>query len=85
MADAVIRSSMALEVIAEFSSLPEAQIAASVLQSADIAAVVMDGVDVALNPIAQLRSSFRLAVAEEDACTARQVLAAAEEAGSEEA
>lgn len=72
---------MALEVIAEFSTLPEAQIAATVLQSADIAAVVMDGPDLALNPIAQLRASFRLAVAEEDAYSARQVLAAAEQSG----
>ena len=71
---------MSLTVIAEFSTLPEAQIAASVLQSADIVAVVMDGPNVALNPLAILRNAFRLAVAEEDAEAARAVLAAAQEA-----
>ena len=75
---------MSLTVIAEFSSLPEAQIAASVLESADIHAVVMDGPGVALNPLAILRNSFRLAVAEEVVYTARQVLAAAQEAGAED-
>ena len=75
---------MPLTVIAEYSSLPEAQIAATVLQSAGIEAAVMDGPDLALNPLAQLSSSFRLAVAEEVVYTARQVLAAAMEAGAED-
>ncbi|HYD07515.1 MAG TPA: DUF2007 domain-containing protein [Reyranella sp.] len=74
---------MTLVLVAEFTSLPEAQIAASVLRSADIEAVVMDGPDIALNPIAALRMGFRLMVAEGDLSAARQVLAAAEAAGDE--
>jgi len=74
---------MPLSLVAEFTSLPEAQIAASVLRSAAIEAVVMDGPDIALNPIAALRMGFRVMVSEEDLFTARQVLAAAEAAGGE--
>jgi len=74
---------MPLTLVAEFSSLPEAHIAASVLESAGIDAVVMDGADMALNPIAQIRLGFRVMVVEEYLYTARQVLAAAEQAGSE--
>jgi len=74
---------MPLTLVAEFSSLPEAHIAASVLESAGIDAVVMDGADMALNPIAQLRIGFRLMVLEEDLFTAEQVLAEALKAGNE--
>lgn len=74
---------MPLKVIAEFSSLPEAQIAATVLESAGVTAVLMDGPNIALNPIAALRSGFRLAVSEDDVFTAEQVLAAARDAGEE--
>jgi len=76
---------MSLTVLAEFTSMPEAQIAASVLQSAGIEAVLLDGPNNALNPIGSLRNGFRLAVSEEDLYTARQVLAAAIEAGEDEA
>lgn len=74
---------MPLTVIAEFTTLPEAQIAATVLESAGIVAVLMDGPNIALNPIAALRSGFRLAVSEDDVYTASQVLAAAMDAGDE--
>ena len=72
---------MPLTVLAEFPTLPEAQIAASVLESAGIVAVLMDGPNIALNPIAALRNGFRLAVSEDDLYTARQILTAAREAG----
>lgn len=75
---------MALTVVAEYPSMPEAQIAASVLESAGITAVLMDGPNIALNPLAQLRSGFRLAVSEDDLYTAEQVLAAAMDAGKED-
>jgi hypothetical protein len=74
---------MSLTVVAEFNTMPEAQIAATVLQSAGIMAVVMDGADNALYPIGQPRTGYRLGVSEDDLYTARQVLAAAEEAGGE--
>lgn len=74
---------MPLQVIAEFTTLPEAQIAATVLESAGIVAVVMDGPNNALNPIAALRNGYRLAVSEDDVYTAKQVLAAAQAAGEE--
>lgn len=74
---------MPLEVLAEFTTLPEAQIAATVLESAGIVAVVMDGPNNALNPIAALRNGYRLAVSEDDVYTARQVLAAAMDAGAD--
>ncbi len=74
---------MPLTVVAEYSSMPEAQIAASVLESAGITAVVMDGPNIALNPLAQLRAGFRVSVSEDDLYTARQVLAAAMDAGAE--
>lgn len=70
---------MPLKMIAEFTTLPEAQIAATVLESAGIVAVVMDGPNNALNPIAALRNGYRLAVSEEDLDVARQVLAVAQE------
>lgn len=76
---------MALTVLAEFPSLPEAEIAATVLGSADIVAVVLDDANIALNPITMIRHGYRLAVSDEDLDIARQVLAAAtggvEEAG----
>ena len=75
---------MPLIVLAEFPSMPEAQIAASVLESAGIVAVMLDGPNIALNPIAALRNGFRLAVSEDDLYTARQVLAAAQEGGDED-
>lgn len=75
---------MSLTVLAEFPSMPEAQIAASVLESAGIVAVMLDGPNIALNPLAVLRNGFRLAVSEDDLYTARQILAAAEQAGDEE-
>ena len=68
---------MPLAVVEEFSSLPEAQIAASVLESAGLVAVVMDGPSIALNPLAQLRHGYRLAVSEDDLYTALEVLKAA--------
>ena len=74
---------MALQVLAEFTSMPEAQIAASVLESAGIVAVMLDGPNIALNPIAAIRSGFRLAVSEEDLYTAQQILAAAQEEGGD--
>ena len=74
---------MALQVLAEFTSMPEAQIAASVLESAGITAVMLDGPNIALNPIAAIRSGFRLAVSEEDLYTAQQILAAAQEEGGD--
>lgn len=72
---------MPLTVLAEFPSMPEAQIAASVLESAGIVAVMMDGPNIALNPLAALKTGFRLAVSEDDLFTARQILASALEAG----
>lgn len=75
---------MPLTVLAEFPSMPEAQIAASVLESAGIVAVMLDGPNIALNPIAALKSGFRLAVSEDDLYTARQILAAAQAAGEED-
>lgn len=74
---------MALVLLAEFNSLPEAHIAASVLESAGVDAVVMDGADMALNPIAQLKLGYRVMVLEEDLFTARQVLTEALKAGDE--
>ncbi len=57
---------MPLTVVEQFTSMPEAQIAASVLESAGIVAVVMDGPSIALNPLAQMRGGYRLAVSEDD-------------------
>lgn len=74
---------MPLKVIAEFPSMPEAQIAASVLESAGIVAVMMDGPNIALNPLVQLRTGFRLAVSEDDVFTAQRILEAAREEGED--
>lgn len=74
---------MPLTVVDTFTSMPEAQIAASVLESAGIVAVVMDGPGIALNPLAQLRGGYRLAVSEDDLYTALEILKAAVSAGSE--
>lgn len=74
---------MPLTVVEQFNSMPEAQIAASVLESAGIVAVVMDGPNIALNPLAQLRGGYRLAVSEDDLYTALEVLKAARGAGGE--
>ena len=79
----VLSEKMSLTVLAEFTTIPEAQIAASVLQSAGIEAVLLDGPNNALNPVGALRNGYRLAVSEGDLYTARQVLAAARQAGEE--